>query len=61
MKPWSGSLPSPLPETIYFSTSWCPEKEELAELSKHLELTMNRCCILKASPLVQTIAHPEVL
>lgn len=61
MPAWSGSLPSPLPETIYFSTSWCPEKEELAELSKHLELTMNRCCILKASPLAQTIAHPEAL
>lgn len=58
---WSDPLPSPLPETIYFSTDWCPEKEELTELSKHLKLTMNRCCILKATLLPLTISNSELL
>lgn len=55
------ALPTPLPDTLYFSPSWCPKKEELIVLSKHLELTMNRCCILKATPLPETISNPEVL
>lgn len=58
---YADPLPSPLPDTLYFSPSWCPREEELVELSKHLELTMNGCCILKATPLPETISHPEVL
>jgi hypothetical protein len=61
MPAWSSSLPSPLPDTLYFEQSWCPKKDELSELSKHLELTMNGCCILKATSLAQTIANPAVL
>lgn len=54
-------LPSPLPLTIYFYDNWCPRKEELTELSKHLEIKMNECCISMAHVLPETLSHPEVL
>lgn len=54
-------LPSPLPDTLYFSTNWCPNDNQLAELSKLFELTMNGCCIQRATPLPQTISNPEIL
>lgn len=58
---WSKPLPSPLPDTIYFSVDWCPRKEDLTGLSKHLRLTMNGCCIGEAAVSTRTKAHPEVL
>lgn len=36
-----------LPPEIYFSTGRCPRPEELAELPKHLDLSMNGCFISK--------------
>ena len=58
---WSASLPLPLPQTIYFSDNWCPRKEDLTELSKHLEITMNGCCIRVAQVLPKTFSHPETI
>jgi len=50
-----------LPNEVYFSTGWCPRPEELAELSKHLTLTMNQCCIRKAVPNEGAEQYPELL
>ena len=57
----SEPVPTPLPNEIYFFNNWCPRKVELAELSKHLILTMNGCCIQRATVLDMTKNHPEVL
>lgn len=35
---------------IFFSTSWCPRPEEIEVLSKHMNLTMNGCCIYQGDP-----------
>lgn len=50
-----------LPPEIYFSTGWCPRPEELAELSKYLDISMNGCCIKKGIP--NALAHdgPDAL
>lgn len=61
MPAWTVSLPSPMPQTIYFFDNWCPREEELAELSKHLEISMNGCCIRVAQVLPETFSHPQVL
>jgi len=54
-------LPLPLRDKIYFSVDWCPREEALAELSKHLVLKMNGCCIGEAEVLSQTKSNPDVL
>lgn len=42
---------TPRAPDVYFSPGWCPRPEEIAELSKHLTLTMNGCCIQKGAPI----------
>jgi hypothetical protein len=50
-----------MPSEIYFHTAWCPSQEDLVELSKHLELTMNGCCVSKGVPKALARNKPEVL
>jgi hypothetical protein len=61
VSPKADPLPLPLPDAIYFSVDWCPRAEDIAELSKYLDLTMNGCCIGKATVLSETKTHPEFL
>ena len=55
------STPARLTRTIQFVTDWCPGERELLEMSKHMSIWRNGCCVQSAILNIEAFEDQSVV
>jgi hypothetical protein len=57
----AASQESSLPGVLYFDPTWCPRPDEVARLSRFMNIRRNGCCIQEALVFVEYRQRPELI